>query len=220
MSEEVRARWRLRGIVARRRRRPCALLCFAMLAVQQPVAANERTIRCESYGFRYQYCRADTDGRVELVRRFGFFPCDQGRSWGHDPHGVWVDKGCSGEFRVGKSSGHRDRAVLGAVVGLAALAAIAASQQKHEAQEVKAWAVGSFSGRDAAEAADVSLSIRPGGQVTGRAGTHDFTGALKGDLLEAGRQRFRIVQQGNGFLATDELDASHRVLFRRSGSGY
>lgn len=149
----------------------------------------------------------------------GLFDCREGRSWGHDPRGVWVDRGCSAEFRVGRS-GNRDKAIIGAVVGLAALAALASARHQQEPAEVASWAVGSFSGRDDAEDTEVSLTILPGGQVTGRAGTHEFSGHLKGARLEAGRMVFRIEPRGNGFEAVDERDAGHRVVFRRVGSGY
>ena len=196
------------------------LTCAALLCGPMPAVASERTIRCDSRNFGYNYCRVDTDDRVELIDRHGVFSCNEGRSWGYDGRGVWVNKGCSATFRVGRGSGNHDRAIVGAVVGLAALAALAASRQKQEPAEVAAWAVGSFSGRDEREGVVVTLSILPGGAVSGRAGTHDFTGHLAGPRLEAGQQRFRIERQGNGFLAVDERDDQHRVVFQRQATGY
>lgn len=38
--------------------------------------------------------------------------------------------------------------------------------------------------------------------------------------MEAGRHVFRIERSGNGFLAVDERDSSHRVLFQRVAGGY
>jgi hypothetical protein len=200
------------------RRVPALLVATSMLAGAAPAAGSERTIRCDSRGFGHNYCRVDTDNRVTLVERHGLIACNEGRSWGYDRSGVWVDKGCSATFRVGKHDS--DKAVIGAVVGLAALAALAASRQKSEATEVVSWAVGSFSGADRREGVDVALRILPGGQVTGRAGGKDITGHLQGQRLEAGRQLFRIERQGNGFLAVDERDDGHRVTFKRIDSGY
>jgi len=57
-------------------------------------------------------------------------------------------------------------------------------------------------------------------KVNGQAGEHAFVGSLEGDQLQAGRQLFRIERQGNGFLAVDTTDSTHRVLFKRVGSGY
>lgn len=198
-----------------------ALATLALVAGSVPARGAEREIRCESHGLGYRYCRADTDGRAELVDRHSLFSCREGRSWGHDSRGVWVDKGCSATFRVGRrGSSHSDRAALGAVVGLAALAAIAANRSKAETTEVEGWAVGSFAGDDAREGVRVSLRILPGGEVNGRAGDHDITGHLQGARLEAGRQVFRIERQGSGFIATDERDPAHRVNFNRVASGY
>jgi len=198
-----------------------ALLCLA-LAAPMPMAASasERTIRCDSRGLGYNYCRVDTDNHVELIDRHSLFSCREGRSWGYDSRGVWVDRGCSAEFRVGRGGRNHDKAILGAVVGLAALAAIASSRQQQEAHEVASWNVGSFRGTDEREGVDVELTVLPGGKVNGRAGEQAISGSVDGDRLQAGRQQFRIERQGNGFLAVDLNDSAHRVLFRRTGSGY
>jgi hypothetical protein len=195
------------------------LLGLALASSPRPAAA-EQTVRCDSRGFGYNYCRVDTDGHVELIDRHGLFNCHEGRSWGYDGRGVWVDKGCSATFRVGNRHSGHDKAVIGAVVGLAALAALAASRHKQESSEVEAWAVGSFAGNDARERVEVTLTILPGGRLTGRAGTQDISGQLAAQRLEAGRQVFRIERQGNGFLAIDERDETHRVIFQRIASGY
>lgn len=203
-------------------RRGVAALCSAavVLAVPWPAVAKEQVIRCSSHNLRYHHCRVDTDGRAELVQKHSLFSCHQGRSWGFDPHGVWVDRGCSADFKVGKRFGDREKAVAAGVVGLAAIAAIAASRQQEAPQEVAAWAVGSFRGQDPRERVTVDLTILPGGDVTGTAGGHALTGHLAGDRLDAGRQRFRIAREGNGFVAVDVGDAGHRVVFQRLPTGY
>lgn len=203
-----------------RRRAVAALAAVALASTSVSAGASQREIRCDSRGLGHNFCRVDTEGRVELVDRHSLFSCREGRSWGYDGRGVWVDKGCSATFRVGRH-GHNDKAVVaGAVVGLAALAAIAASRHKAEAVEVESWAVGSFDGDDAREGVRVSLRILPGGQVSGRAGEQDITGHLQGARLEAGRQVFRVERQGTGFVAIDERDDTHRVNFNRVASGY
>jgi hypothetical protein len=203
-----------------RQRSLAALAAFALVAGSLPAQASQREIRCDSRGLGHNYCRVDTGGQVELVNRHSLFSCREGRSWGHDARGVWVDHGCSATFRVGRRN-HNDKAVVaGAVIGLAALAAMASSRQKAEAVEVESWVVGSFVGDDAREGVRVSLRILPGGQVSGRAGEHDIAGHVQGARLEAGRQVFRIERQGNGFVATDERDDTHRVTFNRVASGY
>jgi hypothetical protein len=203
-----------------RQRTVAALAAMALAAGSAPAGAGQREIRCDSRGLGYNFCRVDTGGRVELVRKHSLFACNEGRSWGYDDRGVWVDKGCMADFRVGGHHHSNKAAIAGAVVGLAALAAIATSRNKAEASEVDSWAVGSFNGDDARERVRVSLRILPGGQVNGRAGEQDITGHLQGSRLEAGRQVFRIERQGTGFVAIDERDPSHRVIFNRVASGY
>ncbi len=201
-------------------RASCVSVCLALILPLPPLAsAAERTIRCDSHNFGYKYCRVDTDNKVVLVDRHSLFGCKEGRSWGFDSRGVWVDKGCSAEFRVGRAGGH-DKAVAGAVIGLAALAAIASSRHKQESSEVASWAVGTFRGRDDREQVEVEVTVLPGGKVNGHAGEHAFAGALEGDHLQAGKKQFRISRQDNGFVAVDLQDDQHRVLFQRVGSGY
>lgn len=195
----------------------CGAVAFALAAAHVPAMADQ-TIHCGSGGFNYRYCPVQTHGRVELVRQTSFIECREGRNWGSDRNGVWVDNGCAGDFRVGRdSSGGK---AVAALIGLAAIAAIASSKNTQASTEVAAWAVGNFSGYDPVERVQVELAILPGGSLTGRAGRTDFSGSLQGAILQAGRQRFRIAQQGNGFLATNESNAGHQVFFQRAGGGY
>ncbi len=53
---------------------------------------------CESVDRKYRHCRADTRGGVRLVRQLSESRCREGRSWGVDRNGVWVDDGCRAEF--------------------------------------------------------------------------------------------------------------------------
>lgn len=196
-------------------------LCAVALVTAMVPARAGSTLRCESPGYRYQYCRASTDNRVRLVRQISNARCTRGSSWGYDRWGIWVDRGCAAEFETGRSDDHDDRkavAIGAAVVGLAVVAAIAANKASDSA-DVASWAVGTFSGYDASERADVTLTILPGGSVSGRAGRTGFSGRFDAPRLEAGRMAFRVERSGNGFVATDEQDASHVVVFRRTASG-
>ena len=196
------------------------------LAVPPKPASAEQNVRCDSSKYRYQYCNVDTDNRVELVHQYSSMECRQGRSWGYDPHGVWVDHGCSADFRVGRQGSRgRDKAIVAgvALAGLAAVIAMSANKQQAAQQagtDVDAWAVGTFGGRDAMEGVDVQVTVLPGGTVRGRAGAHEFTGRFAANRLEAGKHQFRVERSGNGFLAVDERDPSHRVMFQRQGGGY
>jgi Protein of unknown function (DUF3011) len=199
------------------------LVSLALVAGPLPAQASQ-TIRCESYNMGYRFCRADTDNRVEIARQISNTNCVLDRNWGYARNGVWVNRGCGADFRVGRGGGSSDKtaaAVIG-LIGLAAIAAAASNQNKHSQDDISAWAVGNFTGYDDREGVDVSLRIMPGGDVSGRAGRHEFSGTLDGTRLQAGRQVFRISRSGNGFLAVDERDAGHRVVFQRShdGGGY
>lgn len=55
---------------------------------------------CESRDNRYRHCPANVRREVRLVRRLSGSNCVFNRSWGFDRNGVWVDRGCRGEFSL------------------------------------------------------------------------------------------------------------------------
>jgi len=60
-----------------------------------------QVMRCESDNGRYRQCPADVRGGVRLLRQLSDNDCVEGRSWGADRNGVWVDRGCRADFEVG-----------------------------------------------------------------------------------------------------------------------
>jgi hypothetical protein len=60
------------------------------------------TITCTSDNGRRRVCPADTSRGVILVREYNRGACVQGRTWGYDRNGIWVDRGCSADFRIGR----------------------------------------------------------------------------------------------------------------------
>ncbi len=70
----------------------------------RPGAGWDRDIdvRCGSNGYKYNMCQVDTGrgSRVSLVRQLSKTQCVEGRNWGWNRAGVWVDQGCEGVFRV------------------------------------------------------------------------------------------------------------------------
>ena len=200
----------------------CGLLIGAMALTPMPTLAAEK-VTCESRHGRYNFCRIDTDGKVELVRQISSDSCREGRSWGYENRGVWVDRGCSAEFKVGHDDKHdKHAAVAAGVVGLALIAALAArnSHQKQEQQEVQPWAIGSFDAYDRQQSAAINVDVQPGGLVNAHARGDTVAGNLQGDHLKIGSYTFRIHQAGNGFVAVDEADSMHQLSFQRSASGY
>lgn len=59
-----------------------------------------RTIRCESKDRRYRRCDVPVGRGVDVARQLSDTRCVQGRTWGWDRNGVWVDGGCRAEFRI------------------------------------------------------------------------------------------------------------------------
>jgi Protein of unknown function (DUF3011) len=186
-----------------------------------PSGGSERTLVCESKNYHYRYCRIDTENRATLQRQISAFsPCTYGDTWGYDARGVWVDRGCEGEFRVGRESGGNKAAVAGAVAVGAILAAAIAANKSHHDDPVESWAVGTFRGYDESEGTDVEVTIMPGGSVTGSAGDASFSGRWDRNQLQLGQFRFTVERSGNGFRAVDQRNSSHRVQFRRISGGY
>jgi hypothetical protein len=89
-------------------RRSMILFALAAVAAALPAQANAQryTVRCESRGDRRETCRADTSGGVQLVRRLSDSPCREGSSWGVERGGIWVSRGCRGEFALGRGRGY------------------------------------------------------------------------------------------------------------------
>lgn len=200
----------------------CVILIGA-LSTGPRLAIAADTVTCESRHGRYNYCRIDTDGKVELVRQLSRDDCREGRSWGYDDRGVWVDRGCGAEFRVGRDSkSDKHAAIAAGVIGLALIAALAAknNRQQQDQQEVQPWSVGSFSAFDERQRTMVEIDVQPGGAVSARARGDTITGSLHGDRLAVGHFTFRIQQAGNGFQAIDLEDSSHQLNFQRASGGY
>src|SRR5262245_19915595 len=64
-----------------------------------------QTLRCDSNDSRLHHCAADTRGGVRLLRQVSKASVIEGRSWGYDRSGVWVNNGCRAEFALGRGDG-------------------------------------------------------------------------------------------------------------------
>jgi hypothetical protein len=60
-----------------------------------------KLVVCESQDGKRARCNTSTSDGVAVVRQFSRSSCIQGRSWGYDADGIWVDEGCRAEFVVG-----------------------------------------------------------------------------------------------------------------------
>lgn len=68
-----------------------------------------QTITCSSDNGSRNYCNADTRGGVQMLNQRSGSPCIQGQTWGWDGRGVWVDRGCRADFRIGGGGGNNWR---------------------------------------------------------------------------------------------------------------
>ncbi|GEM_PF-178715 len=75
------------------------MLPVAVTPTPEP-ASYAHTLRCYSTGYARHDCAADTRGGVRLTRQLGHVTCREGSTWGYTAHGVWVARGCRGEFEL------------------------------------------------------------------------------------------------------------------------
>jgi hypothetical protein len=64
-------------------------------------SGQAQVVSCSSDDMHRHYCPVSTRGGVQLVQQHSDSPCQQGRSWGYDRRGIWVDRGCRADFQVG-----------------------------------------------------------------------------------------------------------------------
>ena len=57
-------------------------------------------ITCSSDDEHRHYCETGPYRSVRLQQQISGSPCIEGRSWGRDVNGIWVDRGCRAVFRI------------------------------------------------------------------------------------------------------------------------
>jgi len=70
----------------------------AALLLASPGTASAARISCESRDYHRNYCPTGSIASAWLVLQTSRSACIQGQSWGYDGNGIWVTRGCSGEF--------------------------------------------------------------------------------------------------------------------------
>lgn len=72
----------------------------------QPGPDWDRDVRltCSSTDYRYRMCQVDLGaaGRVRIDRQLSDTACIEGRTWGSNRAGIWVDRGCAATFVVSR----------------------------------------------------------------------------------------------------------------------
>src|SRR5262245_42840147 len=79
--------------------RLATLSVFAIVCLTARPAAAQTTVTCESDG-GYKYCAVETHGKAVLVKETSAGVCVASVNWAFDRRGVWVDKGCKGQFEI------------------------------------------------------------------------------------------------------------------------
>lgn len=77
--------------------------------IPAPSPKKEELMSCASTDGGRNYCDADLRGAsVRLVRQISGARCEENMTWGHDDKGIWVDRGCHGDFVVVKQGAAGD----------------------------------------------------------------------------------------------------------------
>jgi hypothetical protein len=187
--------------------------------------AQVQQITCESTENKYRYCAAKTDNEVRMLRQISSERCEQGKSWGYDKEGVWVDMNCAAEFRVGRSGpSTSQKLAAGAAAGAAVLQAMLGGQQATAAgpaapaaasSELSPSLVGTFSAVHPKSGENYYVTIDAQGVVDGRVKDRQFFGRVKGQQIFVGAAAFPFRQEGDGFLVYETGKESDGVHFAK-----
>jgi hypothetical protein len=200
--------------------RTITLAAAGVLLLGTTAFGQVQQITCESTENKYRYCAASTDNEVRMLRQISTERCDQGKSWGYDKEGVWVDLNCAAEFRVGRSGPSTSQKIAaGAAAGAAVLQAMLGGQQAASAPAPAAtsdalppWMVGTFSAVHPRTEQNYYVTIDAQGVVDGRVNDRQFFGRVKGGQIFVGAAAFPCRQDGDGFLVYEvgkETDGVH-----------
>ena len=58
------------------------------------------SVSCSSDDMHRRFCYTGPHGAVRLTKRHSEAECVEGRTWGQEPRGIWVDRGCRADFEV------------------------------------------------------------------------------------------------------------------------
>jgi len=110
-----------------------AVAALLIVSTSTFTMAQTGGLTCSSDDGGYRYCRADTQNQVQLTRQISGSRCQLGYSWGYDPRGIWVDRGCRAQFTYGRGrsdGGSNTGAVIaGGILGALILGAAVASSK-------------------------------------------------------------------------------------------
>jgi hypothetical protein len=78
----------------------CLLFASCLYAAEKASSVPRDTFICQSRDGEPQHCPANTRTGVIIQKSTGIGACLLSMNWGYEDKGIWVTKGCSGEFLV------------------------------------------------------------------------------------------------------------------------
>lgn len=63
-------------------------------------SAAQQSIKCEANNDNRKYCGSYRPDQVRMERQISGSPCIEGRTWGVDREGLWVEQGCRAVFII------------------------------------------------------------------------------------------------------------------------
>jgi len=78
---------------------------------EERVPDGEYLASCAANTTQLAYCVEAPQVRAELVRQVSDAPCREGKSWGVDAQGLWLSRGCMGDFLLKHETDDRRDAV-------------------------------------------------------------------------------------------------------------
>jgi hypothetical protein len=76
-------------------------LVFVFLVIPA-FASAQQVITCEANNNNRKYCGSYRPDEISLQRQISGSPCIEGRTWGVDRSGLWVEQGCRAVFNIGR----------------------------------------------------------------------------------------------------------------------
>jgi hypothetical protein len=166
------------------------------------LSRGQRIVRVQSHNNRYLYQRVNTGGYVRLYRQLSGGSAREGRDWGYDRRGIWVNNGLSAEFLVGRPGPISSPAVP-------------------DSRRPPAWAIGTFRGRDSERKATITLTIRADGSVRHRTDydsdkrTVNQSGSYRDGRLVFDSARLDLDRAGGGIRTTETGGRRGRITYQR-----
>ena len=179
-----------------------------ILPVAPAYASETRTVTCDSHDFKRQRCDVENKG-VRFKQQLSASSCREGRDWGYDKRGIWVDNGCEAQFEVTKDSGLSSGEAAAAVLigGLLLGAMMVGSSEDRKSEPTTAlatstppnWALGGFRGRNPSTQRNEDLLVEKTGHIKVIRQGQPYVGQwLNGQQLSINGENFRVERIGGG----------------------